>query len=122
MRASLKLEEFGAGYIRGYDKSGPWVARIHGFDNEYGYQRDFVRFKRDYSGASSTGNRGIWRYYALEPGLYQINQRISWGSVRRYFTMVKDDGSCQELSQSEADEWLQKNTSGLACLKLQDDV
>jgi len=121
MRAALKLEEFGSTAYMGWDKSGPWVAKLVGFSDQYGYEREFMRFRRDFSAASSTGNRGIWRYYALEPGVYQVNERTSWKHVRRYFILVREDGTYQEINQSEANEWVTKNISVVVCLMLPDN-
>jgi hypothetical protein len=113
MRAALRLEEFGSSAYMGFDQSGPWVARILGFDDQYGYKREFARFHRDYSGASSTGNRGIWRHYALEPGVYEVNRRLSWKHVRREFLFVDDDGSLCEISREDVEAWLRSACSEL---------
>jgi hypothetical protein len=124
-RAVIKLEMIGAYGGReymGWDKSRPWVARITGFDEEYGYRREFLRGQWDYTNASSTGLRGVMAYYTLKPGLYQVNERTSWKHTRRYFILVEDtglfDAEYREISQEEADEWLRKNTSESMCARL----
>lgn len=95
MRAVLKLELIGVdcgaryyGYM-GFDKSKPWVARLLGMDDKFGFKREFVNGQRDYSNASGTGARGIYAYYPLKDGIYEVNERTSWKSVRRYFIRVQ---------------------------------
>lgn len=119
MRCAIKLEMIGAygskEYIGGWNKSKPWVARIHGFHDYYGYDREFMRARWDYSQANSTGSRGIYALYALEPGVYEINERISRKRQRRYFILVADtelhDAEYWEITQEEVDEWLKENAT-----------
>lgn len=117
MRAVLKLEQIGVGCgerYQGYlgrDKSKPWVARLTGLDEQYGFKRDFMRAPCDYSRASGTGARGIYKYYALEPGIYEVNERTSWKSVRRYFIQVHDDATYTEIGHEQVMSWLQSDTS-----------
>lgn len=105
MKAAMRLEEFGSAYT-GWDKSGPWIAKILGRDDEFGLRREFMRFRRDYSNASSTGNRGIWRYYALEPGIYEVNRRTSWKHVERFFVQITDDAAVNEIAREDVETWL----------------
>jgi len=86
----------------------PWVARITGIDERYGLAREFVRCHKDYSRANSTGSRGIYAYYILGDGIYEVNQRESWKRTRRYFIRVVED-KITEISREEVLEWL--NTS-----------
>lgn len=74
----------------GHDKSNSWVARITGLDPKYGFKREFLQPTRDYSQANSTGSRGIYAYYALPPGIYEVNHRETWKRVRRYFCKVEN--------------------------------
>lgn len=92
----------------GYNKSNSWVARITGLDNRFGFKREFLQPVKDWAGANSTGSRGIIAYWALPPGLYEINQRLSWKQVRRYFARVVD-AEIQEISREELIECLTKN-------------
>ena len=103
MRAVLKLEEFdNIGYARfmGLNKSNPWVAKLVGFDEQYFFKREFIRGQRDWSCAKMTGSRGIWVYYALVPGIYEINERVSWKHVRRWFCRV-ENAEIIEISRDE---------------------
>lgn len=93
MIAALSLEKFGshehyASYM-GRDKSNPWVAKILGLDDQFGFAREFMRGYTDYSKASGTGARGIYIHYALKNGIYEVNERVSWKHVKRYFIRVQ---------------------------------
>src|SRR5690554_2450516 len=68
----------------GRDVSRPWVARLLGLDDTYGFKREFVRGQRDESRASNTGGRGVFYHYALTDGLYEVSERLSWKRTRRY--------------------------------------
>lgn len=89
----------------------PWVARITDHDERFGYKRNFVNGIDDYTYASTSGARGIWRYFALRPSVYEINEIVSWRYSRRYFVIVDNNGDWFEVEQSEVDEWLKNNTS-----------
>lgn len=95
-------------YIRrfGYNKSNSWVARLTRID-EYGrLQREFLRPVRDYMHANNSGSRGIYAHYVLLPGLYEINQRMDWKQVRRYFAQVTDNGLMVEMTRDEVTQCL----------------
>lgn len=94
MRAALRLEQFRtdgrfAGYL-GRNKTKPWVARILGTCDHFGLEREFIRGYNDYAAASGTGGRGIYTLYALDTGVYEVNERVSWKGVRRYFIQVEN--------------------------------
>lgn len=81
----------------GPDKSPSWVARL--LPN---MEREFVQGTRDYSRANRSGSRGIYAYYALKPGIYEINERCKLNRVRRYFIQVVGD-EYQEITREEAE-------------------
>lgn len=93
----------------GYTK--PWVARITGTDSQYGLAREFLRAEKDYTSANGTGSRGIILYYWLEPGIYEVNERLSWKNHRRYFLHVHDSTTAIEITKEQVLEWLQQKTS-----------
>lgn len=124
MRYVLKIEAIGDGFaahLRQYNKTNPprfdkldlnalrfgrkefqpWVARIKGTHAQYGLDREFMQAQRDYTDSSSTGNRGIWLYYALRPGIYEINERITWKRKDRYFLRVIDDETAERINKDE---------------------
>jgi hypothetical protein len=124
MRYVFKMEAIGDGfaaYLRHYNKTNPprfgkreldairfgrkemqpWIARIKGLHPKFEFDREFIESQRDYTGSSSTGNRGIWLYYALKPGIYEINQRYTWKRYERYFARVIDDNTLERISKQE---------------------
>lgn len=83
------VERYGS--ILGRDKSRPWVARVTGVqDDGYTFVREFMNGQIDYSHANKNGSRGVYLYYPLKDGMYEVNARERWTKVRRYFIRVKD--------------------------------
>lgn len=113
MRGVLMLEVYGADVsprLRGMlfgPNAYPWVAQITGTDSRYGLARRFLRGQVDYSGSNSVGSRGIVEVFALRPGIYEVNERLSWKRLRRYFLQVTEDGGKAEIGKDEV----------LACLR-----
>lgn len=124
MRYVFKMEAIGDGfaaYLRHYNKTNPprfgkreidayrfgrkelqpWVARINGLHPKFEFECEFLKAQKDYLSASSTGNRGIWLYYALKPGIYEINQRYTWNRHERYFARVVDDNTMERMTKAE---------------------
>lgn len=122
MRAVLSLEFIGEVYyahrreksrpdlvaryerLFGRDRSRPWVAKLISIDPEASFQREFMRAQIDYSRANSTGSRGVFLYYALPDGIYEINERKTWKKVARYFIRVKD-AQIEEVAREEIVRW-----------------
>ena len=102
-RVSLRLECVGDNHIQemrsadalfgsALGKSGmsnPWCARITGMDSRFGFRREFMDGQKDYSQANSVGSRGIYLYYTLPPGVYEVFSRETWQGARRYFIRVQ---------------------------------
>jgi len=88
-------------YMRrlGTDKSPSWLAKLT-WDGDR-MKREFQHGTRDYSRANSCGSRGIFTYYPLGDGVYEVNDRYKWSKVRRYFVEVKN-GEIREISMGEA--------------------
>lgn len=95
------------GDMLGRDKSRPWVAQITGFDHKYGYARTFIYGQADYSQSNGNGSRGVFLRFYLRPGLYEVNERISWKHVRRYFIRVENT-TITEITREEVETWLQQ--------------
>jgi len=93
--------------ILGRDKSRPWVARLLGCSEQYGFTREFIHGQIDYSRANSIGSRGVFLYFALKDGIYEVNERTSWTKVRRYFLLV-DSTEMVEVSKEEVTQWLRQ--------------
>lgn len=88
------------GEYLGRDKSRPWVARLIGFDERLSFTREFVRGQIDYSRANSVGSRGVYLYFPLKDGIYEVNARETWKRTRRYFLRV-EDAKMDEISREE---------------------
>lgn len=73
----------------GLDKKRPWVAKLLSYDGYLNFEREFVNGQRDFANANGTGSRGIFIYYPLQPGLYEVHERPTWRRTRRYFIRVE---------------------------------
>ncbi len=122
MRAALRLELFGddlRSFERGLPKElrdllldpagegyepplRPWVARIAGLHIGHGtFKREFVRGHKDYRRANGIGSRGVMMWYTLEPGIYEVNEQVSWRRWERYFLRVDEQGSMHRIEREE---------------------
>ena len=106
-RENPRVERYGE--MLGRDKSPSWVARITGLDDKYGFAREFQRGQKDYSRANSIGSRGIYEYFALPDGIYEVHERLTWRRTRRYFIRVKDT-AITEISREEVEQCLKSAT------------
>jgi hypothetical protein len=69
-----------------------WVAEIIGKSDKYGYERRFLKYKKDYSEANSKGTRGVYAYYILEnEKIYEVCSPQSWKNDDRYFCIIIND-------------------------------
>lgn len=117
---ALKLEAIGDGYVhyrRKMDKGRvhaprlrdeidairyggpqvvPWVARLG-----RNASREFIEGQRDYMHADKLGNHGVFVYFYLLPGVYEVNEPISLGKGRRYYARI-DINSLTEITREEA--------------------
>lgn len=92
----------------------PWVARLRGLDPRWGFQREFVRGVFDYTYARGKyGGRGIYVYWSLAPGCYEVYRPISWRSEERFFIRVANDGEWHKIPREEVERCL-SDTSELA--------
>ena len=79
-----------------------WVAEISGPDETYRLQRVFLRPKLDYSRANAKGSRGIFAEYILESGhIYEVQAKVSWKRINRYFCTVTPEGEVVEISEED---------------------
>lgn len=107
MYGTVKAEVIrGAGWA---SRPRPWVARITGQDRQFGLAREFVKGVWDYTHASGKfGGRGIYIYWALPPGVYEMYRPVSWNerSDERFFFRVDDSGEIQPITRDEVLECL----------------
>jgi hypothetical protein len=90
-------------------KKHPWIARIVGLDSRYTFKREFLRGQKDYSRANSIGSRGVYLYYPLKAGVYEVNERLTWKKARRYFVRVVGS-EFFEVGREEVLNWLESGT------------
>lgn len=127
MRAVLKLELIGDDFFfyrrtktkspeqlwqmarrLGFNESPSWAARLKLIDGKL--KREFLRPTKDYSQANSTGSRGIFAYYVLQPrGIYEVNDRYTWKRVHHYYCQIEET-KIIEISRQEAIDWLKNNS------------
>lgn len=123
MKALLKLEAIGYSawkkscslpeILSTGQKKRCWVARITGYDPKYGYKREFVRGQVEYAESNSVGSRGVFIYYFLDPGVYQVNAPVSWRNDERYF-ILSEHGKIKKISEADMKKelgtisWLKK--------------
>jgi hypothetical protein len=79
----------------------PWVAEL-----SRGWQRSFLRGRRDYTLANGAGSRGIFVEYVLHDGrIYDVYELTSWTDTRRYFCRV-EAGEILTIEREEVPRWL----------------
>ena len=54
------------------------------------------RMMKDYSNAKKLGARGVFDWYSLEPGRYEIHECVELGVMRTRHITVNHDGSISE--------------------------
>jgi len=87
----------------------PWVAKINGWDPEYGYYREFLRPRWIRGGANGTQSRGVRLVFTLEVGsLYQYQHYTSWKARERCLCVVTNDGQLKRLTDEEGEAWLKR--------------
>jgi hypothetical protein len=82
------------------NQARPWVARLVGITLAGGFQREFLRGQKDYSQANSEGSRGVYEYFALREGVYEVFERTAWTRTRRYYVRVVE-GTIAEAGEEE---------------------
>jgi hypothetical protein len=87
-----------------------WVARITARDPRFGFAREFLDYKKDYTEASSTGARGVFKWYEIEEGfVVEVNAPVSWKHADRYFARASR-GQLVRMAREEVEAWLDNPT------------
>lgn len=94
----------------GHDKTRPWVARLTGLSDKYGFEREFIHGQKDYRDANSVGSRGVYEYFPLPPGMYEVHERLTWKKTRRYFLKVEGTEK-EEISRAKVIQCLKTNNT-----------
>src|SRR3990167_7011183 len=104
-----------AEWIRGVawaSRPKPWVARLLGLDPRWGFNRQFIKGVYDYSYVrTKNAGRGIYIYFALPPGFYEVYYPTSWKRERHYFVRVDETGQVREIERDEIIECLKNAIS-----------
>lgn len=88
-----------------------WVAEITGLCGKFGFERKFLRYKKDYSRANSIGSRGVYAVYILDNAkVYEVLSRPTWGRSDRYFARV-DGGKLRRLTKEEVEACFSKSAA-----------
>lgn len=82
----------------------PWVARIMGRCSRFGFQREFVPYRKDYLETTRSGDL-VKRWYVLSPGLYEVREVLSLRRERRYF-LKSAGGTLAEITREEVEAGL----------------
>ncbi len=91
----------------GPDPYKPWVAEITGFDPVYKFKREFLKAKKDYTHANSTGSRGIYVNYIIECGrIYEVKCMATNTRIDRYFCVAEENGDIKRLAEEEVEQCL----------------
>jgi len=92
----------------GQPRKRHWVAEITGRNaDDFTYDRQFLRARRDYRQANGTGSRGVMAHYILETGrVYEVSAPISWKNTDRYFCRVTAGGDIERVSEEQVQEWI----------------
>jgi hypothetical protein len=94
-----------AHYARILSGTSPWVARLVSRHPRRGFDREFLRGNRDYLEANGCGSRGIYIYYLLPEGVYEVHELVNWSKNWRYFVRSVA-GKIVEIDGDEVDRWL----------------
>lgn len=94
--------------IRDLRAERPWVAKIVGLCPKYEFSREFAEGSKDYRDANKRGSRGVWWYYQLPPGLYEIKELLTYERSRRFFASV-DNLVMTEIDKPEVLRCLARN-------------
>jgi hypothetical protein len=81
-----------------YAFEGAWVALITGFNDHYGYQREFLR-------AAKTEGRFKYFWYP-EAGIVETCYKSAKGNDTRYFRLIEGGKEVRILTEAEVDEML----------------
>lgn len=103
---NAQIKAASGGIDLGYKSNRPWVARIIGRDARFGLAREFVEGQIDYSRANSKGSRGVYLYFPLKGGIYEVKKHLTWKHDRRYFIRVENT-QITEMTREEVELWLQ---------------
>ena len=84
-----------------------FVAEIIGLHPKFNFERNFIRYKKDYRHSNSKGSRGIFAYYILETNkIYEVKEPISWSKTDRYFCFINENGDIIKINKEQVNKCL----------------
>ena len=85
-----------------YKPSLPWVAELTCKHERFKFGREFVRADMDFIDSSNSGNRGVFGSFIISSdAIYEVFERISWKSSRRFFCTVDKKGNVKEINEDQ---------------------
>lgn len=112
-RALWQAEQIG-------DKS-PWVAEITGRHPTYGYNRQFLRARYDYTQANSVGSRGVVLNWTLKVNrVYEAWWKETWNRAQRVFLRATAAGDVRIIDRTEVEAWLNEAARRIAAASRSD--
>ena len=102
MREEINIIRYGQKRYR------PWVARISSIHGDGTLGREFITGMRDWTHARRSGMRGVYEYFALRPGVYEVNECVRLGKARRYFIHVEGT-EYHEITREEVEQCLNED-------------
>lgn len=100
LREEIRMLQLSQPHLR------PWVARVTPAGRRMIHQQT-----KDFSRSNGVGSRGVYAVYALDDGVYEVNERTGWTKARRYFIRAQD-AQITEIPREEVDRCL-SDTSAL---------
>jgi hypothetical protein len=99
------------GSVRWPSRPRPWVARLGGLDDRFGFARTFIKGVYDYTYATRGTGKNTYLYFALPPGLYEVYWPTSWKHEYRGFRRVDECGNVHDMTEQEVLECLKNAAS-----------
>lgn len=80
----------------------PWCALLLGVDEKFGYRREFLDPKVDYTHANSRGTRGVWFWFTLTSGqYYEARYPLNWRTRTHQFLTATTAGDVVDVDEDE---------------------
>jgi hypothetical protein len=111
---TIIIDSNGIGHLQDNNKKRYWCAEILDLsDNQYKFERHFLRAFKDYANSNSIGSRGVYVQYLLQSGhVYEVLETQTFKRSKRYFcTVDATNADIIEMSEGEVVAWLEQKTA-----------
>lgn len=113
MRAVVRIEQRHDIPRRLRPRARPWLGELRvrpsvarlADAGDGSLRRAYLPGREDYSRADALGQRGVYVYWFLPDGVYEIVRPVSWCDARRSFARVAG-GALTEIDETEVARWL----------------